>query len=145
MLAGAFKLGVVILTLTLQILSFSDRDLLMRYHWGLGIGHCYARNPFESSSTSDEPKDTENDQCADLESDSSSDTESASDVCESDNSELCLDDRDAEGWDDVETSDSDGDLDYPSEEGGWSDSDVETSDSDSDLDHSSEEGSEDDD
>ena len=23
---------------------FSDRDLLMREHWGLGVGHLYARN-----------------------------------------------------------------------------------------------------
>jgi hypothetical protein len=85
--------------------------MLMRYHWGLGVGHCYARGTFESSSTSDEPSDTENDQYADLEPDNSSDSENGSDEYESDNSELY-------GWDsDVETSDSDSDLDCPSEEG----------------------------
>ena len=86
----------------------------MRYHWGLGVGHCYARNAFESSNTSDEPSDTEN---TDLEPDNSSDAElNVSDVYESDDSELFLDDRDPEGWDDVETSDSSSDLDLPSEE-----------------------------
>ena len=90
----------------------------MRYHWGLGVGHCYAHNTSESSSTSDEPSDIENDQCADLEPDNTStDSENASDTYESDNSELYPD-----GWDDVETSDSASGLYFPSEEG--SDSEV---------------------
>ena len=24
------------------VLSFADRDMMMRYHWGLGVGHTYA-------------------------------------------------------------------------------------------------------
>jgi hypothetical protein len=88
----------------------------MRYHWGLGVGHCYARNTSESCSTFDEPRDTEDDQYADLELDNSSDTENSSDACESDDSELCLDDRDPEGWDDMETSGSGSDLDFSSED-----------------------------
>ena len=89
----------------------------MRYHWGLGVGHCYACNTFESSSTSGESSDTENDQYADLEPDNSSDSENVSDAYESDNSEFCLDDQDPEGWDDMETSDSGSGLDCTSEEG----------------------------
>ena len=84
----------------------------MRYHWGLGVGHCYARKTSENSSTSDEPSDKENDQCADLEPDDAADSENASDTYESDNSELYPD-----GWDDVETSDSDSGSYCLSEEG----------------------------
>ena len=28
---------------------FVDRDMLMRYHWGLGIGHMYSHNPSTNS------------------------------------------------------------------------------------------------
>ncbi len=91
----------------------------MRYHWGLGVGHCYSRtsDTLESCSTSDEPRDTEDDEYADIEPDNSSDTENASEACESDKPELCLDDRDPEGWDDMETSNSGSDLDCSSEDG----------------------------
>jgi hypothetical protein len=90
----------------------------MRYHWGLGVGHCYSRNSTsESCSASDEPRDVENDQHADLEPNDTPETGNACDAYESDNSELGLDDRDPEGWGDVETSDSGSDLDCPSEEG----------------------------
>jgi len=118
MLAGAFRLDAVILTSTHLKLSFSDRDLMMRYHWGLGIGHCYACNSTsESCSASDEPRDMENDQYADLELDNTH-IENAGDAYESDNSELGLvDDRDPECWEDVETSDSSSDSDCPSEDG----------------------------
>ena len=30
-----------------QLSSFVDRDMLMRYHWGLGVGHAYAYNNTE--------------------------------------------------------------------------------------------------
>jgi hypothetical protein len=30
--------------LTLTI-SFVDRDMVMRYHWGLGVGHTYSHVP----------------------------------------------------------------------------------------------------
>jgi hypothetical protein len=31
------------------MLRFSERDLLMRYHWGLGVGHLYTRQPSGTS------------------------------------------------------------------------------------------------
>ena len=27
------------------LFRFADRDILMRYHWGLGVGHAYAHEP----------------------------------------------------------------------------------------------------
>ena len=33
------------MTLTILILSsFVDRDMVMRYHWGLGVGHVYSHS-----------------------------------------------------------------------------------------------------
>ena len=32
-------------------LSFADRDMLMRYHWGMGVGHPYA---WKEASTTDQ-------------------------------------------------------------------------------------------
>ena len=93
--------------------SFSDRDLLMRYHWGQGIGHRYAFTSMatsESDSIHGEAEEADNDQYPDLE-----DSEGASDTDKSNNSELSLDDRDPEGWEDIETSDSCSDSDSPSE------------------------------
>ena len=31
-----------------MLFSFVDRDILMRYHWGFGVGHAYAYNNIES-------------------------------------------------------------------------------------------------
>jgi hypothetical protein len=28
--------------------SFVDRDMMMRYHWGLGVGHLYSHQPIHS-------------------------------------------------------------------------------------------------
>jgi hypothetical protein len=33
--------------------SFVDRDMMMRYHWGLGVGHTYAHHDTERSSVPD--------------------------------------------------------------------------------------------
>ena len=95
------------------ILRFSDRDLLMRYHWGLGIGHLHAHRPASTSESriSDELRDTElEDEHADLEQDEDSahlpDADNAVDIYESDGSESDLDD--------VET-DTGSEVDEPSE------------------------------
>ena len=101
---------MTISTLThIPILRFSDRDLLMRYHWGLGIGHLPAHRPASTSESciSDEPGDTElEDQYADLERDEDSadlpDADNAVDIYESDSSDSEL------GLDDVETDTSSG-------------------------------------
>ena len=34
--------------LYLHICRFADRDILMRYHWGLGIGHTYSHEDSEN-------------------------------------------------------------------------------------------------
>ena len=36
-------------------ISFVDRDMVMRYHWGLGVGHVYSHSdaPSDGSWTSD--------------------------------------------------------------------------------------------
>ena len=92
------------------MLRFSDRDLLMRYHWGTGVGHLHAHQPLSNDgSISDEPIDIEDDQNADNELGehaSSIDGTSRDSVHKSDNSEW--------DWEDVET-DIENDLDYRDE------------------------------
>ena len=47
--------------LVIPFSSFVDRDMLMRYHWGLGVGHTYAHGttstglPFRSTSQRSQP------------------------------------------------------------------------------------------
>ena len=36
--------------MVIPLSSFVDRDMLMRYHWGLGIGHTYAHNTSSTES-----------------------------------------------------------------------------------------------
>lgn len=42
--------------------SFVDRDMFMRYHWGLGVGHTYAHQPLKSavSDHTDVPNEGDN-------------------------------------------------------------------------------------
>jgi hypothetical protein len=119
LLAGEFITCLLILVLLCSP-RFSDRDLLMRYHWGLGVGHFHAH---QSAATlgcvSDLAEDSQDIQAPDMEpreafgetlaqaNDRGSDMD-----YESDNPELCLQDRDLEGWDDIEMDDvEDGDGD----------------------------------
>jgi hypothetical protein len=114
--------------------SFSDRDLLMRYHWGLGVGHLHAHQPiFNAGWGRDESRDSQNDQSADFEPDEQPDEprgenayaadtahDGDSDVpYESDNPELWLDESDVEGLDDLETdsnADEDGENDLDNDD-----------------------------
>lgn len=97
---------IVILTLMPR---FSARDLLMRYHWGLGVGHLHAHQPV----TSDEPDQFEVCQDnPDLEPEGTSDVrieDGDSDIYDSDDPEQGIEIGDLEEWEDVETSDSDDD------------------------------------
>jgi len=92
---------------------FSERDLVMRYHWGLGVGHIYAHDALPSAKVvfpTDQYEDTRLDD-DDYVSDSQiekprpgEDQVRGSDACyELDNPELSLDDRhcELEGWEDA--------------------------------------------
>ena len=92
----------------------------MYYHWGLGIGHFHAHQPW-GTATSSHPTPLENDQDAEPGGGERSDNydghepstelgDNASDIYQSNNSELGLDKHNLEGWEDVE-SDGGSDLD----------------------------------
>jgi len=114
--------NMLILPLThIRFLRFSDRDQLMRYHWGLAIGHLYSHPSTPTSASPDErhhePMEAEDDQYTQQD-----ESPAASDACESDNPELGLDECDMEGWQDVET-DSGSDENGPSEDDSESEED----------------------
>lgn len=87
---------------------FSTRDLLMRYHWGLGVGHLHAHRPRLTSSfgyNADGPDQDEihQDLPTNVESKETQVEDGASDSYESDNPELGLEISDLEDWEDMET------------------------------------------
>jgi len=95
---------IVILTLMPR---FSARDLLMRYHWGLGVGHLHAHQPVTTSDyVGDEPDQFEVCQDdPDLEPEGTSDVgieDGDSDIYVSDDPAIEI--GDLEEWEDVETS-----------------------------------------
>ena len=104
---------------------FSAPDLMMRYHWGLGVGHYHAHQPtsslhhdITSQLITNEPGDTQDNQSSNLEPKGTSYRNAdalGDDDLEyiSDNPELGLEDRHLpdEGWQDTDTdgtSDDDG-------------------------------------
>jgi hypothetical protein len=111
-----------------QIFRFSDRDLMMHYHWGLGVGHQHAH---QATSTFHHKVERE-DEILDSNLDEGlpdgekqiqdGDTQSY----DPDHPEFDLDDCEAEGWEDVESESSDG------ENGSYSgcDSDIDIEDGD---------------
>jgi len=93
---------------------FSDRDLVMRYHWGLAVGHLHVHQPISMSGPI--PGETgslmntqdDDDQLPDFEADKLSGEHACAQNgdsidYESDNPELGSEERDLEGWEDVET------------------------------------------
>jgi hypothetical protein len=108
------------------MLTFIDRfsapDLMMRYHWGLGVGHYHAHQPTSTShhnitSRSNLEPDSEGTSCSNV--DPIADLNDDLDYT-SDDPELGLENRHLpdEGWQDMDTdSDADG--------GGHSSSDFE--------------------
>ena len=120
LLAGGFITYSLILIL-LYPPRFSDRDLLMRYHWGLGVGHFHAHQSASTSGcVSDLAEDAQDIQVPGMEPQEAlgetlaqANDRGGSDIgYESDNPELSLEDRDLEGWDDIEMDDiGDGDGD----------------------------------
>jgi hypothetical protein len=102
---------------------FSAPDLMMRYHWGLGVGHYHAHQPtsslhhnITSPPITNEPGDNQDNQSSNLEPEGTSYSNvdalgNDSDNLEyiSDDPELGLEDRHLpdEGWQDTDT-DADG-------------------------------------
>jgi hypothetical protein len=99
---------------------FSAPDLMMRYHWGLGVGHYHAHQPtsslhhdITSQPITDEPGDAQDNQSSNLEPEgtlySNVDALASGDDGDleyiSDDPELGLEDRHLpdEGWQDTDT------------------------------------------
>jgi hypothetical protein len=103
------------------ICRFSDRDLLMRYHWGLGVGHLHAHQhvvtripenilglqSLECETSERQDEDDNNVQTQDG---------NCSDVCDSDSLEFSLKDSDLEEWEDYESGTEHGDQNEYAEE-----------------------------
>jgi hypothetical protein len=95
---------------------FSERDLMMRYYWGLGVGHFYVH---QTAATTDcvlqIPEDTQAPDSEQEELLGGSDNDASnyvqdgdSEVYDSDNPELGLDDRQSDEWgEDGDESDGD--------------------------------------
>ena len=82
---------------------------MMRYHWGLGVGHLYAHRPTFTFRCEPESED---EMFVDLDPDEGSGRakqvqDGDSDNDNSDHPEFALEDREAEGWEDVEINNSD--------------------------------------
>jgi hypothetical protein len=77
----------------------------MRYHWGLGVGHLHAHQSTSSyqSKDIDAPHELVPES---LPVGGDTKTTDVNNGDESDNSEIGLEDREFEGWDDVESDDS---------------------------------------
>lgn len=100
----------------------------MRYHWGLGVGHYHAHqgagntsgNPQDELQNTNVPHDLESGEerphrdsdilqasnAGSFNNIGTNNGENGSDASDSDDGELGLDDRQQEGWEDVESEDS---------------------------------------
>src|SRR5882762_1063693 len=95
------------------MVRFSERDLLMRYHWGLGVGHLHAHQPAGIPRIPEQPDavDARLHEC-DIEEGFDANNvdvpiqDADSDTGDFDDPELSLEDRNFEGWEDVESEGS---------------------------------------
>ena len=59
------SVGYISVRYLIPCLSFVDRDMVMRYHWGLGVGHTYAHRkttvPVDKDDTADDNRQVESD------------------------------------------------------------------------------------
>ena len=88
------------------ILRFSDCNILMCYHWGLGVGHFHAHQEFTSTvpDNQEAQEDIEDNDVYEEDRNPASLCNADSDSAyESDNSDFSLDDRDIEDWEEVES------------------------------------------
>ena len=95
-----------------SLYSFVDRDMLMQYEWGMGVGHTYSwKNPVVQHHASDSDggfADAQEPDDPSADADSGFQPDGVEDVAT-----FCLDDRENEYLDDGK---SDGDLPVESEE-----------------------------
>jgi hypothetical protein len=96
-------------------LRFSDPDMMMRYHWGLGVGHYHVHQPTSTSRLfTNEPGDAQDDRSPNIEPEGTSDRNihpgDGDDDFEyaNDDPELGLEDRHLaeEGWESAGTDSS---------------------------------------
>jgi hypothetical protein len=99
--------------------SFVDRDMVMRYHWGLAIGHPYAHKPSQSC----DPNNAEESSAGNTgpstdhaEIEGIDDLHGDSDVYKDIQVDEAEEEGDEEGDDDDDDDDSDGKEDYVDEE-----------------------------
>lgn len=98
---------------------FADRDMLVRYHWGLGIGHVYShedskfhQSPAMPDCEADGPNELEDEDSADRQHQTPSLTprrdtdDSGFENEDSDDPELGVDIRDSDDFSDQSSSDS---------------------------------------
>jgi hypothetical protein len=92
---------------------FADRDMVMRYHWGLAVGHIYTQSQLsDSNPTMQSFGPTE--RYLDAESDTIGLTPEDECFANTGNMELSLEERDNDNWDDsddIGTNDDASDLD----------------------------------
>jgi hypothetical protein len=103
------------LDITNSMPRFSERDLLMWYHWGLGVGHFHVHQPVSSSVRMSEGEGDQDFCLAECEigdiwrlneNNVNEQTQNGnSDIYDSDNLELGSEDRDNEGWESEDESD----------------------------------------
>lgn len=84
---------------------FSDRDLLMRFHWGQGIGHSHAHQisvcPSSSVVQASNIQETQND----IEDEPLFVNDNNLEEYDQDSPEFVVEDHEWEGWEDVESED----------------------------------------
>jgi hypothetical protein len=110
MLDGMYGNAIVFLTKLKhgKVHRFSDQDIMMHYHWGLGVGHHYTHGSVPSSTSCCE-HESDN---VDLDPGEGSGEEqhvhdAHGDNYDSDHPEFSLRDHETEGWEDVQSDDSD--------------------------------------
>jgi hypothetical protein len=92
---------------------FSERDILMRYHWGQGVGHFHAHQPSGTSFHTSEELDAGDAELRECETEErlnedDGDVDGNSDVGIPHDPELGLEDREYEGWDEEEDGEGGG-------------------------------------
>lgn len=89
---------------------FVDRDMVMRFHWGLGIGHVYshADSPNVSTVSGGEEEDEDHNSDKNVEVKTQSIIDDDEDDDEENPEELGLEDREKEIWDDSDEGDEPG-------------------------------------
>jgi hypothetical protein len=117
--------SIRLLTLIMEFDRFSDRDLLMRYHWGLGVGHLHSHQSILSVSSDEQSLINTKKLDGILDTNCNLPPATTVDMppagvdapYESDNPELGMEDRDSDGWsDDV---DSNASQDHGEDNGDW--------------------------